>query len=222
MSSFLYRQRVFLVPFLVLWIAVGYIQLFYSQNYIIIELNRLWTPLGDLFFSTSTYLGDSRFVVLIGLVALYYSYQKGILIIVGYTIAGLLIQSSKHYFFADSYRPVKVLADVLPWLHTVEGVTNYHNSSFPSGHTTSAFALFATLAFISRSSFVRVLCLLPALVVAYSRMYLLQHYLIDVHIGALVGTLSAIVTYYYLSRWWESHPVKWADLGLKDRFRRNP
>jgi membrane-associated phospholipid phosphatase len=221
MSSFLYRNRAFLTPFILLWFGVGYTQLFYSQNFIIVELNRLWTPFGDVFFSLSTYLGDGLFVIPLGLIALYYSYEKGILILVGFAISGILVQISKQYIFRDSYRPSRVLADVLPWLHTVAGVTTYQNASFPSGHTTSAFALFATLAFFSNSSYVKMLCLVPAIMVAYSRMYLLQHFLLDVHVGALLGTTTAILCCYYLTSWWEYRSVKWADLGLRDRIRKN-
>lgn len=216
MSRFLYRQRAYLIPFLVLWIAVGYIQLFYSQNYIIIELNRLCSPLGDFFFSAFTNLGSSLFVGLVVFVALYYSYRRAILIFLAYSLSGLFVQLSKRFIFPDSHRPMQVLADVLPWMHTVPGIQSFSNPTFPSGHTAAAFALFTTLAF---SSLIKILCLLPPTLVAYSRIYLLQHYLWDVHAGALVGTFSAVITYHYVSLWLKNRSITWANDGLRDRLR---
>jgi membrane-associated phospholipid phosphatase len=220
MKDFLYRHRAFLLPFLVLWIGVGYLQFFYSQNFIILTLNRYWTPFGDFFFAVTTHMGDAAFVISIALAALYYSYQKGILILAGYVLSGLLVQVSKIYLFPDSRRPVHVLEHVVPWLHTVANVPVYHNGSFPSGHTTTAFALFATVAFFSSSDWIKFVCLMLAVCVAYSRMYLLQHFLLDVHMGALLGTVTAVLLVYYLLSWWEARPRKWHTLGARDGIKR--
>lgn len=216
MSQFIYRQRAFLVPFVLLWLSVGYLEFFYSQNYIILAINHHWTPEQDTFFAAMTNLGDGYFVILAALIALYFSYQRGTLILAGYALSGIIVQISKTFIFPDSHRPAFVMSHVLPWLHTVADVRMYQNSSFPSGHTTSAFALFAMLAFFSRSPLVKFLCILPAVGVAYSRMYLLQHFLLDVHVGSVLGTGTAVLLVYYLPRWWEAHPRAWHQKGLRN------
>lgn len=62
------------------------------------------------------------------------------------------------------------------------------DTSFPSGHSLSAFALFTVVALAVRPLWLKLLCLLAAASVALSRMYLVQHFLEDVCVGALLGS----------------------------------
>ncbi|WP_247237120.1 phosphatase PAP2 family protein [Telluribacter sp. SYSU D00476] len=214
MRQFIYRQWPFLLPFTILWLGVGGIQLFHTQSDIIISINNFWSPMGDFLFKYGTHLGDGIFVVAVALLLMLYSYRRGLLIVLGYLISGLIVQVCKHFIFADIHRPWYTMSKVAPWLHKVEGVQMYQNGSFPSGHTTSAFALFAMLAFMSREPWVKALYLLPAVVVGYSRMYLLQHFLIDVHVGSMLGVVSSILLYYYFEEYWKAHPKTWNQRGL--------
>ena len=214
MRQFVYRQWPFLLPFAILWLAVGGIQLVYSQSSIIISINDLWTPAADFLFRYGTHLGAGAFVVVVALLILLYSYRSALLVVLSYALSGIIVQVCKHFLFTDIHRPWYIMAKVAPWLHKVEGVRMYENSSFPSGHTTSAFALFAMLAFMSREPWKKALYLLPAVMVAYSRMYLLQHFLIDVCVGSLLGVMSSILLYYYIEEYWKAHPRNWHQRGL--------
>ncbi len=71
-------------------------------------------------------------------------------------------------------------------------------SSFPSGHTTSVFALAVLLALNTSDKRISLIYLITAVITGYSRIYLGQHFLADVTTGALIGTLSALVVYWYL------------------------
>jgi membrane-associated phospholipid phosphatase len=70
------------------------------------------------------------------------------------------------------------------------------DSSFPSGHTSNAFAIATTLTLSSKKWYVAVPAYLWAAGAGYSRLYLGQHYPSDVLAGAAVGVGSAFV-----SRW---------------------
>jgi len=79
--------------------------------------------------------------------------------------------------------------------------------SFPSGHTTSFFALFFALSILAsqaieqRSYFVQLLFFILAALGGYSRIYLSQHFAADVFAGILVGTLITVLCYAILYRY---------------------
>lgn len=68
--------------------------------------------------------------------------------------------------------------------------------SFPSGHTSSAFALATTICIENKKWYLTVPAFAWATSVGYSRMYLGEHYPTDVLAGAALGIASA-----YLTNW---------------------
>ena len=68
--------------------------------------------------------------------------------------------------------------------------------SFPSGHTSEAFAMAASLSIECKKWYVVVPAYTYAAAVGYSRLYLGEHYPTDVLAGAAIGVGSA-----YLSHW---------------------
>ncbi|MGA1976801.1 MAG: phosphatase PAP2 family protein [Bacteroidales bacterium] len=67
--------------------------------------------------------------------------------------------------------------------------------SFPSGHTSTAFATATSLSLFYPKWYVIVPSYVYAATVGYSRMYLGVHYPSDVLAGALIGSGSAFLTY---------------------------
>ena len=75
----------------------------------------------------------------------------------------------------------------------------YHfekDSSFPSGHTSNAFAIATTLSLAYKKWYLAVPAYFWAAGTGYSRLYLGQHYPSDVMVGAAIGVGSA-----FASRW---------------------
>jgi len=64
--------------------------------------------------------------------------------------------------------------------------------SFPSGHTTEAFALATTVFLITRNPWLRLIALVWAVFIAYTRMALGVHFPVDILGGILVGSLTAV------------------------------
>ena len=76
--------------------------------------------------------------------------------------------------------------------------------SFPSGHTATFFAFFFSLSIICCAENIKgknilsFLCFLCATFGAYTRIYLSQHFALDIFAGILIATLSTILLYYFL------------------------
>jgi membrane-associated phospholipid phosphatase len=97
----------------------------------------------------------------------------------------------KYSFFAESHRPYYFLKDD-PTFHKIANFTYHISNSFPSGHTTSIFALMTIFALVyQQSKLVSVAFFLCAILVAFSRIYLSQHFLIDVVAGSFIGLACA-------------------------------
>lgn len=91
-----------------------------------------------------------------------------------------------------------------PYLFDTEGPFGFNPLSFdsiyaswPSGHTTTAFAFAAAVILLFPRT--KIIMVPFALLAGYSRMALGAHYLADVIMGATLGTLSAIAIYRWLA-----------------------
>ncbi len=82
----------------------------------------------------------------------------------------------------------------------IEKATSGGSPSFPSGHTSTAFAAATSLSLTFPKWYVIAPSFLWAGAVGYSRMHLGVHYPSDVLMGAIVGSGSAFLTY-KLNQW---------------------
>jgi membrane-associated phospholipid phosphatase len=55
--------------------------------------------------------------------------------------------------------------------------------------------MFCLLAFYTKNNFLKVIYFLIAFLIAYSRMYLSEHFLKDVYTGSIIGVCSALLVY---------------------------
>jgi membrane-associated phospholipid phosphatase len=89
----------------------------------------------------------------------------------------------------------------------IDGVTHIGFSSFPSGHSTSIFALVTLLALFDKNKKGNVGYLLAAVAVGYSRIYLGQHFLGDVLTGSCIGVLTAVMVHWLFTTRLRSIPA---------------
>ncbi|WP_370577362.1 phosphatase PAP2 family protein [Mucilaginibacter sp. SP1R1] len=80
-----------------------------------------------------------------------------------------------------------------------------HNQSFPSGHTSLAFATATTLSMQYHKWYITVPAYAWAASVGYSRMYLGKHYPTDVLAGAAVGIGTAYVGHWFNQKLFKKH-----------------
>lgn len=163
---------------------------------LLLLINKNHRPFLDLLFKYSTFLGDG---IMFGVLALVFVFKKRALII-DVALTGLLqlslVALLKHVIFDGMPRPKNFFNDV-PNLHFVEGVKVHMWNSFPSGHTTTAFGVATLLAFtiFKKNPFMQVFVFCMAFLAGYSRVYLLQHFFVDVYAGAILGFLTVFAAF---------------------------
>ena len=119
-------------------------------------------------------------------------------------LSTFIVQPIKHIIGAP--RPLTWFAENMPdvSLPLVEGVRMNYWLSFPSGHTTTFFVLFFTLSIIlcaeniKGKNILSFICFLCASFGAYTRIYLSQHFAMDIFAGILIAVCSTLVLYFFL------------------------
>jgi membrane-associated phospholipid phosphatase len=148
----------------------------------------------DYFFSLITKLGDGVIFLPIVLGLLFLRFYYSIVGIAIWVSHGVFCAFAKRVLFASAKRPKAILDNDL--LHFVPNVDVYSAYSFPSGHTATIFGLAVFLSLIIKNRLASILLLAIALLVGYSRIYLLQHFLIDVVAGAFIGSGVAFLSWH--------------------------
>ncbi|MEN9686747.1 MAG: hypothetical protein RLZZ28_2533 [Bacteroidota bacterium] len=145
----------------------------------------------DYFFSFWTNMGDGAIWVLVAVLVWVYSRKHFPLLLSSIILSTLITQLAKNFIFPGVLRPTAAIKDV-HLIHTVPGVELLTSFSFPSGHTAAAFTIFLLGAVLIPKKWILPIGFLYALLVGYSRVYLAEHYPLDV--GG--GMITAIITLY--------------------------
>lgn len=206
MKTFLKHNIVYLLIYLGLLFFVGNILLHDGK----VQIHRVMNAcVGcsniDLFFKIVTHLGDGAFAFFVAIIFLFFNVRKSVYILLSYIGAAIVSSILKHLVYHDIYRPHFVFQYfVREKLKVVEGVDLVGFNSFPSGHALSAFALFFCLIFVSKNHLLKVLFFTLAILAAYSRVYLSQHWLIDIYVGSIIGVCFSLlfyVVFYHTNKW---------------------
>ena len=160
----------------------------------VLWINGNHNEFSDRFFTLITYGGDGKIFIPLVLILLFVRFSYSLIAISAWIGHGLLCSVLKRLVFPTMLRPSGTIDNDL--LYFVPGVDVHANYSFPSGHTATAFCFAIVIALLARKKFAFFILIAFALIVAYSRVYLLQHFLIDVVGGAFIGTLVAFGTWY--------------------------
>lgn len=169
-----------------------------------LELHRLanvyHAPWSDMLMAYLTHLADGLVPTVLALVLWWRKDLRSFLLMgLSCGISAIITQVLKRSFFAGHHRPV-MFRDHLAGVPWVEGVELHHHFSFPSGHSTAAWAMcFALAAIVGRAGWSLTLAILAS-VLAFSRVYLSQHFTQDIIAGAAIGVLTGLVVYHWLYR----------------------
>lgn len=185
------RSVVFLLlPFLM---VVAFFILYYGKSESHLMINGWNSAYGDSFFKYITHAGDGLLFALIIIPFLFIRIRWALYMLIASVFTLISVFVLKKILFKGMPRPFKYFEDP-DVLHIVDGVKMHSMNSFPSGHTITAFAIFFVLLFIVKNQYLKMAFVLMAILAGYSRVYLSQHFLIDIFFGAILGILIAVLS----------------------------
>ena len=193
----------FLVPTIVLALILAVALLIVPKAELHLALCQPHTPFLDTIIPFFTNLVD-WLPYLIVVLLLFYRAGWSTFLASNLLLTTLIVQPIKHIVHAP--RPLTWFAEYMPdiTLPLVEGVRMNHWLSFPSGHTATFFALFFCVSIILCAENIKgkyilsFLCFLCASFGAYTRIYLSQHFALDIFAGILIAVCSTLILYFFL------------------------
>lgn len=193
----------FLVPTLVLALVLGIALLITPKAELHLALCQPHTTGLDTIIPIITNLVD-WLPYLCVILLLFYRVGWATFLASNLLLSTVIVQPIKHIVCAP--RPLIWFAENMPdvTLPLVEGVRMNHWLSFPSGHTTTFFVLFYSLSIIlcaenvTGKMILSFLCFLCASFGAYTRIYLSQHFALDIFAGILIAVFSTLSLYFFL------------------------
>lgn len=233
MKTFFQKNAVFLGLSLMLVVALGLAILYIPQGELHLLLCNRHTPARDIFYKYYTQVAEwFPYVVCVSLL-IFSRIGDGVFATSAMMLSALSTQILKH--ICNTLRPVTWFDLFMPdvQLPLVEGVKMNYWYSFPSGHTTSFFALaLVAVVLITNhlseprpilqrcslaaqrlySAAIQILLFALAALGGYSRIYLSQHFARDVFGGIIIGigiTLLCYMIFYHFEnkKWYNYHLI---------------
>lgn len=203
-KSCLRHSIYFLVPFGLFLLCTETVLFLNSKDVVHLSINRHYSAFGDRIMPYVTLAADGYTIAVLVLLLIGWNRKFGAITGIAVLLASAITQLLKHTVFSGEPRPKLFFMNTNAPIRFVPNVENYLFDSFPSGHTTAAFAFYFCLVFAVKNNYLKSALFLFALLIGFSRVYLSQHFLNDVLFGSLIGTVTsfAVMTYATGKGWW--------------------
>ncbi len=176
----------------------GFILLLIPKAYIHLFINQYHSSAADVFFTYATLLGDGISATILVLILLFIRFRYAMMLAISNISCSVIIQLLKRLFFSDSFRPCQFFKGIHQ-LYLVPGVEVYSFNSFPSGHSATIFTTCTLLCMMTKQRLLRPLLFIAACIIAFSRVYLSQHFFVDIYAGSIIGVIVAYSTATYFN-----------------------
>lgn len=166
----------------------------FPDEHAFVTLSSLNTSISNSFFTTVNYWPEPISIALVALFYLFLKPYRFLVLLINLALIMPITFGLKSLI--EKSRPVQELGAELALLLTRDMSSfSADNMSFPSGHSTSAFALAVFCLYEPRINHrgVAVGLFLLAASAAISRVYLGHHYLTDILAGSFLGTVLAVI-----------------------------
>jgi membrane-associated phospholipid phosphatase len=212
MIELIKENKLYYYLVLAFWSALLLVLFLYAKGVPLLYINQFHNTALDYFFYGITFLGDGLFatILLVGIL-LFISKRKALVITFSFLSVVIVVQSLKNFLFSAAPRP-HTFFEGLPNVYYVPWIEIHGYNSFPSGHTAQAFCLALFLLFYFKNkSYAFALFLLAALA-GFSRMYLMQHFPMDVLGGSVLALIVGTPAFYFFE-----HKVSFLNSNGMDR-----
>lgn len=194
LATLVEKNRYFFIPFL-LWLIIGGILLtVFTKDQLFLTVNGAHNPVADILVTITTYVGNGcLFGVILAFFLFKRQWRNFFMGAAAFLVVTLIVQFIKRAVAEP--RPISYFSDpsilhILPWISVHSGL------SFPSGHTSTAFAMYCFIGLMWDNKKMGWILFLLALSTAHSRLYLSQHFFADVYAGSIIGTLCCTLVYW--------------------------
>lgn len=167
-------------------------------------INSYHTAYLDLAFKYITHLGHGLVPVGAFVILLLVRYSWALALGLSSAVMGIIVQTLKRSVFAGDHRPAMFFAD--SGLPSIDGIVLMTHHSFPSGHSATALCIFAMLAFFIKQKWASYLLMAIGILVAFSRVYISQHFIQDTIAGGWIGFGLAFCGYVFIMHKAEVNP----------------
>jgi len=200
MVNRLEKISAFIFPYLI-FLSLGLVYFFFKDHGdLVLWFDQNHTSFLNYFFKYWTHTGDWFFIVVVVLLVIYVRFRQGMILGLGMIVQAGIVLLLKYLLFDNTPRP-KTYFEGERVLDLIEGVKIQDFNSFPSGHSVASFTLALFVALFIGSRKYSFLLFIGALLTGLSRIYLGHHFLIDVLVGSLIGTLVALITYFLFEKY---------------------
>jgi membrane-associated phospholipid phosphatase len=190
------KNTAFFIPYLLFLLAGGITLTAWNKIEIHQFINNHTCIAADYFFSYWTNLGLGYVIIPVLLILAFIRYRYMLISLAGFLVTVIINDSLKVIFHTP--RPLTVFSRLHLPLYQVPHIEMLSWNGFPSGHTATGFCMFCLLAIYTKNNIAKLIYFIMALLVAYSRMYLSQHFLQDVYAASIIGVGSAIISYQWI------------------------
>ncbi len=189
--------KAFLISYLLFLIIGLFVLLRINHGGVVLWLNGLSKEEWDGFVNLLTDIGLGSFVAILMILLSFVKIRYAVLGLLNLGLVGIFTNLFKKGLFPERVRPFNYfLYDDFPrFIHAAE--LNYH-SSFPSGHTMTIFAAMCLIAYFIGNKLWGSVLFVVALVIGFTRIYLLQHFFLDVYVGSVLGVMSTLIIIWLL------------------------
>ena len=185
--------------------AAGYFIAIYDQQEGHILINQYYNELWDQLFPYITHIGDGLTAIIIIVTLFIWKEKYGYIALFAFLFTTVITHGLKFIVFPDAERPFLLLWE---YFHDGPGHVVLPKEdmkvhySFPSGHTTSAMSIFCLLAVIlnKKMKWTGLFFASLAMLASFSRVYLSQHFVEDVFLGTIIGTLGTLIMFVWLDK----------------------